>query len=145
MVGDAVPFTDCLEPSQDRLAQMALKIRLAVAAEDPTRGEAVLVDRAVFALLVRTSAGGHRLQCSRLELRGQVDQLGWRDEEPVVVSLEIATGPARLAAAGTSRVPPKLGVDPIIEDRYFLDESAASLGSSHHRLFFLILSISSKL
>lgn len=105
----------------------------------------MLVDRAVLALLVRTSAGGRRLQRSRIEPRGQVDQLGRRDEEPVVVSLEIAAGPARLAATGASRVLPELCIDPVVEGRYFLDESAASLGFSHHRLFFLILSISSKL
>ncbi len=68
------------------------------------------MDRAACALLVRTSARGHRPQFRRAKLRRQVRQFRRRDVEPVVVGGEITAGPARLAVAGPGRL--LLGVSP---------------------------------
>jgi hypothetical protein len=79
------------------------------------------------------------------ELCGQVDQLGRRDEEPVIVGGEITTGAAGIAPAGPARLFLLPRVDPVVERRYFFDESAVLFGFSHHHLFSRILSISSQL
>jgi len=102
------------------------------------------VDRAGGALLVRAAAGGHRLELLHAELRGQVRQLGRRDEEPVIVGREVTTPAARPAPAGADGVPLHLPIDPVVERRYLFEEPAASFGLSHHGLFSRILSISSQ-
>ena len=136
-------FTDRLEFSQRRLAQFALEVRVACAAEDPTAREAVLVNRAPTVLLIRTPTGGHLSKCIGPQPGGQVDQLRRRDEEPVVVGREIAAGAAGVASSRSTVRPLDLRVDPAIELRHLLDHSAVSVGFSHHRLFFRIRSISS--
>jgi hypothetical protein len=141
-VGDLERLTEGLESSQGFLAQFALEIRITVAAEDPARGEAMLVDRAGWTLLVRAAAGGHRVELLRAEFRGQVRELGRRDEEPVIVGREVTTRATRLAPAGPGEVLLRLRVDPVVKRRYFFEEPAVSLGLSHHGLFSRIFSIS---
>ena len=63
-VGDPELLAEGLEPSQGLLAQFALEIRIAVTAEDPTRREPMLVDRAAV-----PSWYGHRPVAIGLELR----------------------------------------------------------------------------
>ncbi len=104
----------------------------------------MLVDRAGSALLVGAAAGGHRFELLRAESRGQVRQLGRRDEEPVIVRGEVTTPAARPALAGTGGFPLRLRVDPTVKRRYLFDEPAVSLGLSHHALFSRILSMSAQ-
>ena len=145
VIRDVEPLANRFELPQGRLAQFILEGGVTIAAEDSAAGEAMFVHGAPLSLLIGTSPAGHCLQAFAVELRGQIDQLRRRDEQSMVVGDEIAAGAASLTAPGAVGVPTLLEVDPVVDGRYGVDESAASFGLSHHLLLFLIFSICSKL
>ena len=140
-VGDLEPFADGLESLQGGFGQFALEVTVSAAAEDPTACEAMSVHAAFRPVLIGTLPGIHLREARGVQFRSQVDQLRRRDEEEVVVADEVAAVAARLALSGPIGVLPELGLDPVVERRYFVEESAVSCGFSHHRLFLLIRSI----
>jgi hypothetical protein len=142
-VGDTKLLAQDLEPSQGLFAQLTLEIRIAFTEKDPARGEPMLVDRAGGASLVRTAAAGHRLELPRAEFRGQVRDFGRRNEEAMIVREKVTAPAARLASAGAGGGLLRLRLDPVVKRRYFFEESAVSLGLSHHDRFSRILSMSS--
>lgn len=143
-VGDSEFLAEGLEPLQSRLAQLALESPVAATVKDAASDEAVLVNPAAIALLIGASAGGHGQETWDIEPGCRIDQFRWRDKEPMAVGREVAAVPARVAPADPGRLLAELLADPFVQRRYFLDESAVSREFSHHRLFFRILSISSK-
>jgi len=84
------------------------------------------MDRASFVLLVRTAVAGHLLEVRCVQFGGEVDQLGRGNEQQVIVAGEVAAGPAGGARPGQIAVLLKLHVNPVVENRYFGDDSAIS-------------------
>jgi hypothetical protein len=121
-----VPAAAALELSQDGFGQFGLEFPVAVAAEDAAPREPMSVDRASFLLLVGATVAGHLLEVRGVQFGGEIDQLGRGYEEQVVVSGEVAAGPAGRTPPGQFTVLLELHVDPVVENCYFCDDSAIS-------------------
>ena len=63
-----------------------------------------------------------------IQLHDQIDQLWRRDIEPVAVGGEVAAGAAGIARTRPVWLSSLLRLDPRVDVRYFLDESAMSFG-----------------
>jgi len=126
LIGDLIALADALELSQDGFRQFRLEVPIAVAAEDATAGEPMPVNRASFLLLVGASFAGHLPETRGIQLGCEIDQLGRRHEKQVVVTHEVAAGPAGGTLSHQFAVLLKLCIDPVVEDGYFSDDSAMS-------------------
>jgi hypothetical protein len=144
-VGNFELYARRFELIYDRLAQAALKIRVAFAAKDSAAGETIFVNRTFAGYVVRTPTPIHRLYIFIAQLRDKIYQLRRRHKKPVVKIIKVTALPARLAHPAKAALITNLQVQPAVNLSYSSDEPLLCFTSCHHFLFALILAISSKL
>jgi len=126
LIRDLIALADALELSENGLRQFGLEVPISIAAEDAAAGEPMPVNGASFLLLIRAPFAGHLAQTRHVQFGRQIDRLGWRHEEQVIVAHEVAACPAGGTLSHQFAVLLKLRVDPVVEDSYFGDDSAMS-------------------